>query len=226
MLSRVVGIQDENSGLAGLKYINSTQKRGLDWAIAAAASAGTLPIVALIAGAVWLSDKSCPPLISLNLPGTDTIFPRVLKIRTMCIGAQQNEMEVADGGNLAQINSDPRILPMGRIIRRTSLDELPQFWQVLTGEWSMVGIRPLSVADQNNALTLDGNLWERYVRLLKSGVKPGVTGFYGIFGRKDIKDLEERILMEETYGERASMKVDLKIIALTIPAVLSGKGAR
>jgi lipopolysaccharide/colanic/teichoic acid biosynthesis glycosyltransferase len=220
------GILGQPKGKQGRDYLTSPQKRLVDLAIAGTVSAGTLPVVALIATTVWAEDMKYSPFVSIGLPGTEGVEPRVLKIRTMCNGAQKHEMEVAGGQCLAKISNDPRITPIGRKLRVTSLDELPQLWQVLRGEWSMVGLRPLSNADRAWALELGGNLWDTYSALLDKGVKPGVTGFYGIFGRKELTDLGLRVSLEELYAARASLRADLKILALTIPAVLGGRGAR
>jgi lipopolysaccharide/colanic/teichoic acid biosynthesis glycosyltransferase len=110
---------------------------------------------------------------------------------------------------------DPRVTPLGRFLRRTSLDELPQFVNVLKGDMSLVGPRPEQA-----------ELVQRYRKehLVKLGVKPGLTGPMQVLGRGRLS-LEERVSVEREYIENLSIGRDLRILALTIPSVLTGNGA-
>jgi exopolysaccharide biosynthesis polyprenyl glycosylphosphotransferase len=144
---------------------------------------------------------------------------RMWKFRTMVVGAEQQLSQLVDIEKLEQpvfkLKNDPRVTRVGRWLRRTSLDELPQLINVLRGEMSLVGPRPEQV-----------DLAERYNtsqarRLL---VKPGITGSMQVSGRADLP-FEERLKLELAYIEDYSLWEDVKILLKTIPAVLSSRGA-
>ncbi|MGH2887212.1 MAG: sugar transferase, partial [Solirubrobacteraceae bacterium] len=112
------------------------------------------------------------------------------------------------------IKNDPRITPIGRLLRRTSLDELPQFINVLRGEMSLVGPRPLPAEDGDF-------LGDVRRRLL---VKPGITGLWQVSGRAEL-DFDDLVRLDFLYLERWSIMLDLSILLKTIPAVLTRRGA-
>ena len=115
-----------------------------------------------------------------------------------------------------KFENDPRITKIGKILRKTSLDEIPQFVNVLFGEMSLIGPRPLVPGELD---AHDGN-HEIYEK-----VRPGITGWWGCSGRSDT-DYEERLKLEYYYVEHQSLKLDIKCIFKTIGAVLFGKGAK
>lgn len=115
-----------------------------------------------------------------------------------------------------KLKKDPRITMIGKFLRKTSLDELPQFWNVLKGDLSVVGPRPV-VADEIHKF-----LGKRAAKILS--IRPGVTGPWQVCGRCDI-DYSERIKLSEEYVDTYSLFTDLKLIAMTIPAMISSKGA-
>ncbi len=143
----------------------------------------------------------------------------VWKFRTMVAGAEQQLSQLIDIDKLEQpafkLPNDPRVTRVGRWLRRTSLDELPQLINVLRGEMSLVGPRPEQVD-----LVKRYNAWQAQ-RLL---VKPGVTGSMQVSGRGDLP-FEERLKLELAYIENYSLWEDIKILLKTIPAVLSSRGA-
>ena len=144
---------------------------------------------------------------------------RMWKFRTMVADAEQQLSQLVDVEKLEQpafkLQNDPRVTRVGRWLRRTSLDELPQFINVLRGEMSLVGPRPEQVDLVNRY-----NSWQAQ-RLL---VKPGVTGSMQVSGRGDLP-FEERLKLELAYIENYSLWEDIKILLKTIPAVLSSRGA-
>jgi lipopolysaccharide/colanic/teichoic acid biosynthesis glycosyltransferase len=143
----------------------------------------------------------------------------MLKFRTMRVGAAalQAELENANeaSGALFKIRDDPRVTGAGRLLRRFSLDELPQLWNVLRGEMSLVGPRPLPLRDYR---LLDDWHRKRYF------VLPGMTGLWQISGRSGLS-FDDLVRLDFTYIENWSIWLDITILVRTIPAVLSRRGA-
>jgi lipopolysaccharide/colanic/teichoic acid biosynthesis glycosyltransferase len=125
---------------------------------------------------------------------------------------QQNEAS----GPVFKIRNDPRVTRVGRFLRRTSLDELPQLWNVLIGEMSLVGPRPLPVRDV-------GRFAEPWL-MRRFSMPPGLTCLWQISGRSDI-GFERWISMDLEYIDQWSLGLDLKILLQTLPAVVVGRGA-
>jgi lipopolysaccharide/colanic/teichoic acid biosynthesis glycosyltransferase len=148
----------------------------------------------------------------------------VLKFRTMVVDAEQRlkDLEKANespGGVLFKLREDPRITPLGRFLRRSSLDELPQLINVLRGEMSLVGPRPLQHRDSELLQTLDH---ESYRRRLE--VMPGLTGPWQVGGRSEV-DYTHMVRLDLDYIENWSLINDLRIILRTFVVVLLGRGA-
>jgi lipopolysaccharide/colanic/teichoic acid biosynthesis glycosyltransferase len=119
-------------------------------------------------------------------------------------------------GPIFKIKNDPRITPLGRILRKTSLDELPQLLNVLIGDMSLVGPRPMSLRDVS--LFSTSNLMRRF------NVKPGITGLWQVSGRSNTS-FDHWISMDFRYIDDWSFWLDLSILARTIPVVIKGSGA-
>ena len=145
----------------------------------------------------------------------------LLKLRTMVEGAEERIDEVAHlnelDGPVFKAANDPRLTGVGRLIRRFSFDEIPQLWNVLRGEMSLVGPRP--------PLPNEVARYERW-QLRRLSMKPGVTGLWQVSGRSDIQSFEEWINLDLAYIDNWSLSLDAKILVRTIPAVLTGRGAR
>jgi lipopolysaccharide/colanic/teichoic acid biosynthesis glycosyltransferase len=143
----------------------------------------------------------------------------MLKFRTMVAGAaeRQDELEEANeaSGALFKIRDDPRVTRVGRLLRRLSVDELPQVLNVLRGEMSLVGPRPLPLRDYRLLAA-----WHRKRYL----VLPGVTGLWQISGRSTLT-FDDLVRLDFTYLENWSLWLDVSIILRTLPAVLARKGA-
>jgi lipopolysaccharide/colanic/teichoic acid biosynthesis glycosyltransferase len=144
----------------------------------------------------------------------------VYKFRTMVPGAEKKQAELESlneaGGPVFKIKNDPRITPFGKILRKTSIDELPQLFNVLKGDMSLVGPRPLPVRDYEG---FDKD-WHRR----RFSVRPGITCLWQINGRSDTS-FEKWMELDMEYIDNWSLWLDLKILAGTIPAVLKGSGA-
>jgi lipopolysaccharide/colanic/teichoic acid biosynthesis glycosyltransferase len=184
--------------------------RAADVAIAGTALLVASPVLGLAALAVKLGDRG-PVLYRQTRVGRDGVDFELLKLRTMIVGAEKI------GAGFAVDEGDPRITRVGRILRKLSLDELPQLWNVVRGDMSVIGPRP----------TLRYQV-ERYTprQRRRLEVKPGITGWAQVHGRAALP-WEERIELDVWYVEHRSPWLDLKILARTPLALFSGtyKGA-
>ncbi len=145
---------------------------------------------------------------------------RMLKFRTMVKDAEARKSEIADQnemtGPVFKVARDPRVTWLGSLLRRTSIDELPQLVNVLLGAMSLVGPRPLPIEEQQG---IRG--WHRK----RLSMKPGITGLWQVSGRSNV-DFEEWMRLDQQYVDDWSLRLDLSILARTVPAVLFGRGAR
>lgn len=143
----------------------------------------------------------------------------MLKFRTMRAGADSERDALAArneaDGFLFKMREDPRITPVGRLLRRLSLDELPQLINVLRGDMSLVGPRPLPLADSHYTGPARARL----------SVAPGLTGLWQINGRSELP-WDEMVRLDLHYVKHHSLSLDLAILARTVPAVLTARGAR
>lgn len=193
-------------------------KRVFDLALAGTASLLLAPVFAVIALLIRL-DTGGPVLFRQERVGKDGEPFQVLKFRTMVVDAEAMLSSLAaddeGAGPLFKMKADPRITRVGEILRKTSLDELPQLWNVLRNEMSLVGPRP--------ALRSEMKDWgsELYARL---HVKPGITGMWQVSGRSSTT-FEEYTRLDLYYVDNWSLVVDLAIMAKTVPAVIQSRGA-
>ena len=143
----------------------------------------------------------------------------MIKLRTMVVGAESQVAQVLAAnplqGPVFKIPDDPRITRVGRYLRRLSLDELPQLWNVLKGEMSLVGPRP-----EEGWIVEQYDDWQR----ARLAVKPGLTGPAQVAGRGDL-DMNERLELELAYIRDYTILRDLVIMLRSVPAVISGRGA-
>jgi lipopolysaccharide/colanic/teichoic acid biosynthesis glycosyltransferase len=146
-------------------------------------------------------------------------FP-MFKFRSMVIDAEQRQAELETmneaQGPVFKLKSDPRVTRVGTFLRRTSIDELPQLFNVLRGEMSLVGPRPLPLRDVSR--------FEESWLLRRFSVRPGITCLWQIKGRSETT-FDQWIEQDLTYIDHWSLGLDLKILLMTIPAVLRGSGA-
>jgi undecaprenyl-phosphate galactose phosphotransferase len=150
---------------------------------------------------------------------------RCYKFRSMYPNADQRLKDILAANPLLReewektykLKNDPRITPIGSFLRKTSLDELPQFWNVLKGDLSVVGPRPVVKEEIEKYFCLKAN------KILS--IRPGLTGPWQVSGRSDIKCYQTRIQLDEYYVDNHSLLLDLKLIAKTIPAILFSRGA-
>jgi exopolysaccharide biosynthesis polyprenyl glycosylphosphotransferase len=193
-------------------------KRAIDVVGAAVVLVAGAPLFALIAAAIKLDSRG-PVLFRQSRVGLGGGRFVMLKFRTMVPNAEELLPQLVAIDRLPEpvfkLRRDPRVTPVGRLLRRTSLDELPQLWNVLRGDMSLVGPRPE-----------EEQIVDRYRRehLIRLEVKPGLTGPMQVSGRAALT-LEERLAVEREYIENLSISRDLRILALTATAVVGGRGA-
>ncbi len=176
------------------------------------------PIMLILAILIKL-DSPGPVLFKQTRIGEHGRPFRMLKLRSMVNDAEARLSEIVDVDQMEsfafKIKNDPRVTRVGRFLRRTSLDELPQFWNVLVGDMSLVGPRP-----EEERIVQKYSDWHRK----RLAVKPGMTGPMQINGRGDLS-LDERVRLELEYIENYTLWKDIVILIKTIPVLISGKGA-
>lgn len=196
----------------------SRPKRALDVLLAAGLLLLLAPLLAAIALAVRLTSPGPVLFVQRRVGFRETVFP-MLKFRTMYAGADRAEARLAarrPGRTFLKIENDPRTTPLGRWLRLSSLDELPQLVNVLRGDMSLVGPRPILLCDR--AKFPHGHETRRFT------AKPGLTGLWQVSGRSRCTD-GERIRLDLVYVDCWSLWLDLVILARTLPVVLGGQGA-
>jgi lipopolysaccharide/colanic/teichoic acid biosynthesis glycosyltransferase len=194
-------------------------KYGLDPICAALLLLLLWPVLLIVAAAIWCT-MSRPILFSQERAGLHGRPFRMLKFRTMRIGAESEQSELREQNQLTgpvfKLREDPRVTPLGRFLRRTSLDELPQLFNVLNGSMSLVGPRPLPLSEQ---AAIHG--WQRR----RLTMKPGLTCLWQVSGRSDV-DFVDWMLLDLKYIEDWNLWLDLVVLLKTLPVVLCGRGAR
>lgn len=195
-------------------------KRGIDIAVSLAALLCLSPLFAVVALMIRLTDHG-PALfwqVRVGKWGRPFAFP---KFRSMVIDAEAQRRKLMQAnqhggeGITFKMKHDPRITWIGRIIRRTSIDELPQLWCVLRGDMSLVGPRPALVSEVARYSLEDRR---------RLDITPGLTCIWQVSGRSDIP-FEEQCRLDVEYIEQQSTLADIKLLLKTIPAVITGKGA-
>lgn len=195
-------------------------KRCGDIILSAAALLILSPLFLLVAIAIRLDSKGPVFFVQRRVGTFGREFP-MLKFRSMCAGADRmrgfmrRHCNQSSDGVIFKMRNDPRVTRIGRILRKTSLDELPQLWNVLKGDMSLVGPRP-PMPDEVREYTLE-------VRK-RLDTRPGITCIWQISGRSELP-FREQVRLDNEYIARQDLLFDLLLLAKTIPAVVRGKGA-
>ena len=189
-----------------------------DRCAAAAALIMLSPLMAILAATIWLQDRG-PALFIQRRVGKDGHEFRMYKFRTMVVDAEQRRAELLDSndsdGVLFKLRKDPRVTTVGAHLRRWSVDELPQLFNIFLGHMSLVGPRP--------ALPDEADIYAEHVRR-RLVVKPGLTGLWQVSGRSDLS-WEESVRLDLRYVENWSFALDLQIMWKTISVLMRGSGA-
>jgi lipopolysaccharide/colanic/teichoic acid biosynthesis glycosyltransferase len=178
-----------------------------------------IPVFAVAAAVVKLSSTG-PVFFRQDRVGLNKKIFEMVKFRTMVADASTRQSELEDlneaSGPVFKIGNDPRITRVGRFLRRTSIDELPQLINVLRGEMSLVGPRPLPVRDYEGF----SEDWHRR----RFSVRPGISGLWQVAGRSNLP-FDEWMELDLKYINEWSLALDFKVLLRTLPAVLKGTGA-
>lgn len=198
---------------------SSHGKRAKDIALTLLAAPVVVPVVFLLALAVMISDKGNPFYTQERVGRGGRIF-RLWKLRSMVMNADQileshleaNPEARAEWDRHQKLKKDPRITRVGALIRKTSFDELPQLWNVLLGEMSLVGPRPMMTSQT-----------DLYPCTAYYQLRPGLTGFWQVSSRNQ-SSFAERARFDRLYAQRISLRTDIAVMLRTVSVVLRGTG--
>ena len=211
-----LNLKKNTSSIAGHKY--KILKRAMDISLVLISSVIWFPLLCMCATIIKICAPMHPVIIVQKRTGKNGHMFNMYKFRTMVPNADNLKAELAELNQMTwpdfKVEDDPRITPIGNFLRKTSLDELPEMFNVLKGDMSLVGPRPTSFTPQTY------RLWQTE----RLDVKPGVTGLWQILGR-GVSDFEDRVRLDIAYIKNRSLWLDLQILIRTIPAVLSQRGA-
>lgn len=219
LVGRNVDVMEQSRPASALSLSAS---RVLDVVLAVTALIFLLPLMIIIALCIFVADPG-PVIFAHRRLGYGGKTFRCLKFRSMATNAEERLQELlrtspearAEWDRDHKLRNDPRIVGIGSFLRKSSLDELPQLFNVLTGEMSLVGPRPIVQAEV-----------ERYGRYFKHycSVRPGITGLWQVSGRNDVS-YRRRVAFDVAYSRSRSLGLNIKIIAFTLPSVLLAKGS-
>ena len=177
------------------------------------------PII-LVTAIPLLLESPGPLIFKQQRIGKNGRVFNIYKLRSMYVDAEERKKELMKNnkmnGHMFKMDNDPRITKVGRVIRKLSIDELPQFWNVVKGDMSLVGTRPPTVDE-----------FEKYESHHKRrlSLKPGITGMWQVSGRSNIQNFEEIVALDCEYIDNWSLWLDIKIMLKTVWVVLTHKGA-
>lgn len=190
-------------------------KRGIDIAGSLMLIVLFGPLMLLIAALIRLTSAGPAIFVQRRIGFRCNEFG-MYKFRTMIANAEQLQEELSGESHFFKVQDDPRVTPLGYFLRRSSLDELPQLFNVLDGSMSLVGPRPLLVSDLDRL--------PMRAQMRRFSVRPGITGLWQVSGRSATSE-DERMRLDREYINNWSLSLDFQILLRTIGAVLSGRGA-
>ena len=204
------------NGTVRLSYL---LKRFFDVVLSLMALAALLPLFLVLAAAIKLTSPGPVFFVQIRVGRFGRTFS-FYKFRSMYVDAEKRKAELlaqnqSRDGVIFKMKNDPRITPVGRILRKTSMDELPQFLNVLFGDMSLVGPRPPLPSEVR-----EYSLEERK----RLNVRPGLTCLWQVSGRSDIP-FKKQVSLDKQYISSRSLRQDLLILLRTVPAIMSGRGA-
>ncbi len=219
-LGRCAGGNIVTMGTVELKLHDQIAKRCMDILGGLVGCIISIPIIAIVA--IPLKIESPGPLFfKQKRVGRNGRYFYIHKLRSMYMDAEERKKELMAqnemNGLMFKMEDDPRVTKVGKFIRKTSIDELPQFFDVLRGDMSLVGTRPPTVDEYKQ--------YESHHKRRLS-MKPGITGLWQVSGRSNIEDFEEVVKLDVTYIDNWSLWNDIKILFKTVYVVFAGRGAK
>ena len=219
-LGRCAGGNIVTMGTVELKLRDQIAKRCMDILGGLVGCIISIPIIAIVA--IPLKIESPGPLFfKQKRVGRNGRYFYIHKLRSMYMDAEERKKELMAqnemNGLMFKMEDDPRVTKVGKFIRKTSIDELPQFFDVLRGDMSLVGTRPPTVDEYKQ--------YESHHKRRLS-MKPGITGLWQVSGRSNIEDFEEVVKLDVTYIDNWSLWNDIKILFKTVYVVFAGRGAK
>lgn len=219
-LGRSAGGNIVTMGTVELKLHDQLAKRCMDIVGALVGCIISIPIIAIVAIPLKLESPG-PLFFKQKRVGRNGRYFYIHKLRSMYIDAEERKKELMAknemNGLMFKMEDDPRVTKVGKFIRKTSIDELPQFFDVLRGDMSLVGTRPPTVDEYKQ--------YESHHKRRLS-MKPGITGLWQVSGRSNIEDFEEVVKLDVTYIDNWSLWNDVKILFKTVYVVFAGRGAK
>lgn len=177
-------------------------------------------VVGIVLAPFLLLESPGPLIFKQKRVGRNGREFEIYKFRSMYVDAEERKKDLMDqnemSGLMFKMENDPRVTKVGKFIRKTSIDELPQFWNVLKGDMSLVGTRPPTVDEFQQ--------YEPYQRR-RISFRPGITGLWQVSGRSTVKDFEDVVKLDLEYIDNWSIALDIKILCKTVWVVLRGEGA-
>lgn len=209
-------------GNPAFRVMDGNLSRALDILVSTIAILILLPVIALICLAIFLQDGGSPIFAHRRIGRGGKVFP-CLKLRTMVTDSQERLQRLLDADPVARaewaldqkLRNDPRITPLGAFLRKSSLDELPQLVNVLIGQMSLVGPRPIVAAE----VARYGRYFACYCE-----VRPGITGLWQVSGRNNVS-YQRRVAMDVLYTRKQGLLFNVRIILLTVPMVIFARGS-
>jgi exopolysaccharide biosynthesis polyprenyl glycosylphosphotransferase len=222
-----IGREENVLGLPLITFQTVTDKVGqllfkkiLDITVAGTLIILASPLYVIIAVLIKLTSKG-PVYFTQERCGLQGRKFKLYKFRTMVLDAESHLESLMDrnemSGPVFKIKEDPRVTPFGQFLRKWSLDELPQLWNILHGDMSLVGPRPPIPREVEQY-----DDWQRR----RLSMRPGLTGLWQVSGRNNISNFDDWVKLDLQYMDNWSLKEDFKIILRTVPTVLKGTGAR
>jgi exopolysaccharide production protein ExoY len=216
-------VMDERAEKRAVIHVfDANASRFLDVVVSALVLAALAPVILILCLAIMVQDGGSPIFMHRRIGKGGRSFP-CLKLRTMVRDSEERLRNLLENDPAARaewaldqkLRSDPRITWLGRFLRKSSLDELPQLLNVLVGHMSLVGPRPIVQAEVAR--------YGRYFRFY-CAVRPGITGLWQVSGRNDTS-YRRRVAMDTVYSRSRSIGTDISILVRTVPAVLASKGS-
>lgn len=220
--ANVAGLQERGQSTLNRQRLDDLASRVIDVTLAIVALAILAPLMAVIATAIYVLDPGPIIFAHQRIGRGGRSFP-CLKFRTMVVDADVRLRHLLETSPAARaewekdhkLRDDPRVIGIGKFLRKTSLDELPQLINVIRGEMSLVGPRPIVVGE----ISRYGRYFHHYCL-----VRPGITGLWQVGGRNDVS-YRRRVAYDVAYSRARSCALNVKIIAFTVPMVLLQRGS-